>query len=256
MSAVDSPATQTVTYPPLDTLKEIAPDVWIVDGPAIRFGIPCFRIAFPTRMTIIRTAGRQLFIHSPTRLTPALKVALAQVGTPSWLIGPNRMHTRWLQDWSSAYPDALAYVAPSDGRGMSDPPITHRLPLNGITAYGWEPHIATLPIAGSYFTEIVFFHRVSRTLILADLIENFESDRLDSPMARILTQLGGVRHPDGQMPRDMRLSFARHRSELRLAVETMIRWDPERVIISHGRWYCRDGAAELRRAFRWLIGRQ
>jgi hypothetical protein len=37
------------TYPPLDTLKPVAPDVWIVDGPLIRFGVQ-----FPTRMTIIR----------------------------------------------------------------------------------------------------------------------------------------------------------------------------------------------------------
>jgi hypothetical protein len=26
------------TYPPLNTLKPIAPNVWIVDGPVIRFG--------------------------------------------------------------------------------------------------------------------------------------------------------------------------------------------------------------------------
>lgn len=26
------------TYPPLDAPKSVAPDVWIVDGPLIRFG--------------------------------------------------------------------------------------------------------------------------------------------------------------------------------------------------------------------------
>jgi hypothetical protein len=30
----------------------------------------------------------------------------------------------------------------------------------------------------------------------------------------------------------------------------MIAWEPERVILAHGRWYDRAGAAELRRAFR------
>jgi hypothetical protein len=53
------------------------------------------------------------------------------------------------------------------------------------------------------------------------------------------------------MPRDMRLTFAR--LALQSAIETMIGWNPERVIIAHGRWYESNGAAELRRAFRWLL---
>jgi hypothetical protein len=56
------------------------------------------------------------------------------------------------------------------------------------------------------------------------------------------------------MPRDMRLSFAKNKRQLREAVDTMIAWKPERIIMAHGRWYDRDGAAELRRAFRWLLG--
>ena len=37
----------------------------------------------------------------------------------------------------------------------------------------------------------------------------------------------------------------RHRRALREAVLRMLAWNPERVIIAHGRWYERDGAAEL-----------
>ena len=32
----------------------------------------------------------------------------------------------------------------------------------------------------------------------------------------------------------------------------MLSWGPEKVIMAHGRPYERGGAAELRRAFRWL----
>ena len=55
------------------------------------------------------------------------------------------------------------------------------------------------------------------------------------------------------MPRDLRLTFSWHKAEMRKAVETMIAWQPERIIIAHGRWYKKDGTAELRRAFRWLF---
>ena len=100
--------------------------------------------------------------------------------------------------------------------------------------------------------EAVFFHRASRTLILADLIENFEPGKLAWWMWP-LVRLGGIADPDGAMPRDMRATFRRGRAQLRQAVEIMIGWAPDRVILAHGRWYRENGAAELRRAFRFVL---
>ena len=60
------------------------------------------------------------------------------------------------------------------------------------------------------------------------------------------------------MPLDMRITFrfgegGKGLGMLREAVDTMLAWEPEQVIVAHGRWYEKDGAAELRRAFRWLL---
>jgi hypothetical protein len=33
----------------------------------------------------------------------------------------------------------------------------------------------------------------------------------------------------------------------------MLEWQPERVILAHGRWYPENGVAELKRAFRWAL---
>ena len=98
--------------------------------------------------------------------------------------------------------------------------------------------------------EVVFFHPRSRTLVLTDLIETFEASRL-SRRFRWLARLAGVLDPDGKAPIRLRRTFRRGRPQLRAAVEQMIGWAPERVILAHGRWYDRDGVAELRRAFRW-----
>ena len=108
-----------------------------------------------------------------------------------------------------------------------------------------------LPVHGSYMSEIVFFHRPSRTLVLTDMIENFEPQKLGL-LARLLTWLGGAQYPDGKMPRDLRLNYRAKTAELRAAVEIMIGWNPVRIILAHGKWYECDGANELRRAFRWL----
>jgi hypothetical protein len=54
----------------------------------------------------------------------------------------------------------------------------------------------------------------------------------------------------------MRMGFSGKGTALKAAVEQMIRWNPERIILSHGRWYERDGRAELRRAFGWVLDRR
>jgi hypothetical protein len=240
------------TYPPLDTLKAVARDLWVVDGPAIRFGMPWPKMPFPTRMTVIRLGG-DLLIHSPTRLPPSLHAEIAAIGTPRWIVGPNRLHYWWIPEWRTAFPNAEVYLAPrteEQARGRIDFP--HRT-LDRASGYPWDGEVDTLSVSGSFMTEVVFFHRPSRTLVLADFIENFEPDKVRSIPLRWLMRWAGVLAPDGRMPRDMRMTYAKRKAALRSAVRQMIGWNPERLIIAHGRWFESNGTAELRRAFRWLL---
>lgn len=244
------------TYSPLNTLKPVAENVWIVDGGLIRFGLPGIpwpKMPLPTRMTVIRLQ-EGLFIHSPTALNGRLRAEVGQVGRAAWIVAPNRLHYWWIPDWHAAFPEAAVHLAPrvceQAGRRIDFDAAT----LEGETGYPWDDAIATLPVAGSFMTEVVFFHRASRTLVLTDFIENFEPAKTGFFM-RGLARMGGALHPDGSMPRDMRRSFARQRPQLKAAVEKMIAWDPERIILAHGKWYAANGTAELRRAFRWLLER-
>jgi hypothetical protein len=234
------------TYPPLNTLKPVAAGLWIVDGPLIRFGLPFLKMPFPTRMTMIRLGGGGLFIHSPTALTQALREEIARIGQPRWIVAPNRLHYWWIAQWHAAFPGAGVYLAPHiRGRSAGRIDFDTR-ELSGNSGYPWDRELETLAVAGSYMTEFVFFHRASRTLVLTDLIENFERQKLPLLM-RWLTKLGGVQDPHGGMPRDMRATFSAH--TLKPAIQAMIGWNPERIILAHGRWYEANGAAELRRAF-------
>ena len=241
------------TYPPLNTLKPVFENVWIVDGPVIAFGMPWPKLPFPTRMTVIRLAGGDLFIHSPTPLVPQLKAEIEKAGRVRFIIGPNRIHYWWVPEWKAAFPDARVYLAPRTLDQAKGHIACENVPLDRDRGYKWDTEIATLPVRGSYMTEIVFYHRPSRTLLLTDFIENFEPNKLGSFLMRLLTKLGGVQDPDGQMPRDLRLTYAKQKPQLKAAVEQMIAWDPVRVILAHGRWYRENGAGELARAFRWLL---
>jgi hypothetical protein len=241
------------TYPPLNTLKEVADDVWIIDGPLIRFGWGWFKFPFSTRATILRLAAGDLLVHSPTPLVPTLAAAIEKIGTPRWLVGPNRLHYSWIGEWHAAYPDAAIYLAPkTELQGSARLGFAWR-PLDRDGGYPWDDRVETLVVAGGYMTEVEFFHRPSRTLVLTDLIENFETDKLETAAMRFWTRVGGVRDPDGAMPRDMRLSFVKHKRELKAAVRRMMDWNPERIILAHGRWYNANGRAELQRSFRWIL---
>lgn len=188
-----------MTYPPLNTLKPVADNIWIVDGTTVPFGLPGLKVPFPTRMTIIRLADG-LFVHSPTSLTSSLREEIAAIGTPRWLIAPNRIHYVWIGEWAAGYPQAEVYLAPRIAEQAGSHFTLAGRSLTERDGYPWDGDIATLPVAGSFMTEVEFFHRASRTLILTDFIENFEADKLPSMITRWLTRLGGVQAPHGSMP--------------------------------------------------------
>ena len=240
-------------YEPLNVLKQVAEDIWIVDGPIIRFGPWPIRSPFTTRMTVIRLSDGTLWLHSPVELDDALADAVTALGKVRFLIAPNSLHYWWVGDWKERFPDAQLYAV-DRLRTHAKRPLPEFHGLTSIAPAEWSGQIDQLLVEDGWFAEAVFFHRASRTLILADLIENFELPRVRNWAYRLLLRLGGVADPDGSMPRDMRFMFRRHRADLKAAVERMIGWNPENVILAHGRWYPESGAAELRRAFRWLLG--
>ena len=121
-------------------------------------------------------------------------------------------------------------------------------------AYPWSGEMEMLLVHGGYLSEAVFFHLASRTLVMTDLIENYERDKIAHPFFRFVIGLSGAVDPDGKMPFDLRATFFMHRKQMAEAVRRMISWQPQRIIIAHGRWYRDNAVAELQRAFRWLPG--
>ncbi len=236
-------------YEPINTLKPVDDNIWIVDGPEITFsGMP-----FSTRMTIIRLNNGDLFIHSPTPLGDDLKKAVDALGTVRHLVSSNFIHYWWVGEWGEKYPDAIKWASPKVRPRAAKHNIAFDRDLHDEAEPEWAGEINQIIIRGGRaMVEVAFFHKASKTLILTDFIENFEPKRIHSRLLRILMKLGGVADPDGKMPLDLYLSFLGRRDKLKAAIQTMIDWGPKRVIVAHGRWYEKDGVKELRRAFRRL----
>lgn len=80
-------------YAPLNTLKPVADDIWIVDGPEIGMRYFGFTLPFPARMTIVRLPEGDLWVHSPIAWSDDLGVATAALGSVRYLVAPNTLTT-------------------------------------------------------------------------------------------------------------------------------------------------------------------
>ena len=241
-------------YTPLNTLKPLASGLWIADGPLVYMAALGLRAPFPTRMTVARLTDGGLWCHSPIAPDQALFAAIDALGPVRHLVSPNLLHYAHIAAWKRRYPRAIAWASP----GVRQRAASQRIEVHfdadlaDAPAADWADAIDQLRFRGSrVMQEIVFLHRASATLILADLIENFEAEKLPTGI-RWVARLGGVVDPDGKAPLDMRLTYAGRKAEARACLARLRAWQPQRVILAHGRCYLDNAAAELARAFRWL----
>jgi hypothetical protein len=203
-------------------------------------------------MTVVQLSGGGLWCHSPTAPEPALLAAIDQLGAVEHLVSPNKLHYAHLAAWKIRYPHATAWASPGvrERAASQHVQMAFDADLGEAPPTAWADDLDQLRFRGSsVMEEFVFFHCASRTLILADLIENFEAAKLP-PFLRWVGRLGGVLDPDGKTPLDWRMTF--YKADARLCLARMLAWRPQQIILAHGRCYLENAEAELRRAFRWL----
>ena len=240
-------------YPPFDTLKPVADGVWIVDAPAIRAG----GIPLPLRMTIIRLPDGTLLLHAPTAYRAELRETLENIGPIRHFVAPSFGHWMFLAGWQRACPEATTWAVPG---------LTDRGPVRAARVHidaelgpdappSWGGAIDLVAFQAPGFAEVELFHRPSRTLVLTDLVLNLEPQG-QSFAALIAAEALGIRAPHGRAPLYLRLMLDLDRRRAAEAAARLIAFAPERVIFAHGRWFERDGTAQLRRSLEWLLGRQ
>lgn len=227
-------------------LHEFAPDLWTAEGPVVSF----FGFAYPTRMGLIRLSNGALFIWSPIALAPALKREVDAIGPVRFLVSPNRLHHLFLAEWKSAYPQARLYASPGLRNKRRD--LAFDGELGDAPEPEWAAEIDQAPVHGSFMTEVEFFHRASHTALFTDLIQNFPPDWFKG-WRGIVARLDGICAPHPGAPREWRASFL-NRGAACAALQRILAWPIERVLIAHGDLVTADGAAFVRRAFGWLLG--
>lgn len=230
-------------------LEEVGDSAWLAEGELVNFhGFP-----FPTRCVVVRLASGDLWVWSPIKVSEDLIAEVDRLGRVTHLVSPNKIHHLYLQDWMARYPEAQVWGLPSVVEKRRD--LTFREPLSDDPPAAWQSDLDHAWFRGSpVMDEVVFFHRPSRTVILADLIENFTDPFLRehwSGWRRSLAKLDGITSDNPHAPLEWRLSFL-DRATARAARDKMLGWACERVVMAHGEWQRADGHAFLAKAFAWL----
>ena len=101
-------------------------------------------------------------------------------------------------------------------------------------------------------TEVVFFHRKSGTVLFTDLIQNFGPDWF-SGWRKIVARLDRMVGHEGQVPRKFRVAFT-DRKAARAALDRILEWPADKVLMAHGTPVEQNGQDFIRRAFGWLMG--
>jgi hypothetical protein len=97
------------------------------------------------------------------------------------------------------------------------------------------------------------WHRASRTVIAVDLVEHFRDETPGMNwVMRSYVKLFGMWNKARPAP-ELRW-MTRDRAAARIAIEKILAWDFDRMVIAHGELFERGAKDALREAWRFVLG--
>ncbi len=222
-------------------MDEFIPNqIWTVSVPFKFLGLP-----IGARMTVVKLSNGGVFIHSPVGLDDKIKTEIKNIGPVACVVSPSHMHHLFLAEYFQAYPFAKIYASPGLPEKRRD--LKFNYILKDAPEEQWALDLAQmLFLGGESLREIVFYHRVSRTLIVADLIMNFREESLPFMTRFVFKKMGLLNGPT--LPTDFNPS-AQEKAQVRLSVKRILEWDFDKIILSHGELVPQDGKKVFQEAF-------
>jgi hypothetical protein len=226
-----------------NVLRQLKENLWVAEQPMRMLGIE-----YGARMTVIRLQNGKILVISPIRITDEIKKEVNLLGPVSCIIAPNSFHHLFTSDWVDAYPNASLYVVPQLLKKRPDLKPTTVIDEKFNPA--WNNELTPHYISGrSIYSEAVFYHVQSRTLVLTDLCFNLHE--ANSLFARIMLTVYGIYKKFG--PSKAVAIFMGDKKRLRSHVDKITSWPIERVIVAHGEILEGTNAQDVRTSFNHIL---
>jgi hypothetical protein len=201
-------------------LNPVTENIWELNYPLSLIGAQLGR-----RVTILRLQSGKLLIHSTGPFTAADVRAIKTLGAPAWLVDVTLNHDTFSDLGRAAFPE-IPYGLPDDFIHVDG----ERFSLNNPPVE-WGDEIQVIEIAGMpRVREYAFYHRPSRTLIVADLVFNFE--RCSTWTRQFFRWAGGIKEYPG-MSR-LFASLIADKPAFTHSLDEIMRCDFDRLIVAHG----------------------
>lgn len=217
-------------------MKKIAENLWLLQYPLSVLGTQHGR-----NVTVIRLRSGRTILHSMAPFTQADLAAIQTLGEPGWLVESMLLHDTYAKEGHEAFP-ALPFLGPPGFSGVVKFPV---LPLSPAPEE-WRDEVTVFPIEGApMLKEHAMLHAASRTLIVADLIFNF--DPAEHGWDRFFHRyIAGFKRYPG-MSRIFRLCI-KDKSAFQSSMATILAQDFDRIIVGHGDIIETQGKALLKQA--------
>lgn len=202
--------------------------IWIKEYPIHYAGT-----RFNSRMTIVRLSNGNLFIHSPCEIDKHTKIEIEKLGEVEFIAAPGSYHYLYLSSAQEAFPESETFICPGIERKRPD--IEFDWLLGDRPDPRWEGDFEQVLVRGNkYIWEVAFFHKISKTLILVDLIENFTDETEDVSLSlklwwKVVFHMWRNPKPAPEYQMGWKDKRAASKSLMKI-----LEWDFERIIISHG----------------------
>eukprot|EP00978_Attheya_sp_CCMP212_P008680 scaffold20416_cov51-Attheya_sp.AAC.4 len=153
-------------------------------------------------------------------------------------------------EWSQKYPNAKVYAPPGlEGWSVVQDVVFHQ-ELNDEAPEEFDVDVEQVIFRGSCFMEeVVFFHKVSSTCIVGDLIQRHApSDGWKGFLMKLDDLVGST----GSTPREWRWSFW-NRTPIRESRDKIIsEWKPKKLLIAHGENATENATPVIKNALKWM----
>ncbi len=230
-------------------LDEFAPNLWVVEGQCVNF----HGFAYPTRSVVVRLENGDIWVWSPIKISEELAVAVENLGPVRHLVSPNKIHHLFLSEWQQRFPEALLWGPASTVKKRDD--LDFQKPLNGESPRLWSNEIEQFHVEGSMvMDEVLFLHKQTSTLIVADFSENFDETFLEKNWRgwqRWIARRWGIVAGKGYAPLDWRMSFLK-RAQLKKLRHDLLNRSIDHVIMAHGEIQRTNGTKFLRKSLEWI----
>ncbi|BCM92173.1 hypothetical protein IAD21_04052 [Abditibacteriota bacterium] len=222
--------------------RELHSDLWAIETPFQMIGMD-----MGARMTVARRSNGDLLAYAPFAITDEEEAAIREKGTVRDIVAPNPTHFTEIGDFARRFPDATLWSLSELDKKLADVP--HQILESAPDS--WNADFDSLLFDGPRgFREWVFCHRASKSLIVTDL--GFQLPRPKTPINRIASRMNDVGVKFGPSRFERTLMKVGDKELERQNIETILKWDFERIVPGHGLVIEEGAKAKFRVAYGFL----